>query len=182
MLVCILHPINIMVLNWPNCVAGGWTKSHPLPADKGRFGQFNLLAQKNQHVIQQILESDFVPAFTSPTLSYDEQILKKLRSLYSSCMDEENLDKLGEDPLVRFVQTIRDLFRGKSTEIGVAGIGEGEKKKKGLTAAISFMHSRGEHVASVFHDYNFTEYLSSQALTRSSRLMWKEILVWTRMR
>ena len=97
-------------------------------------------------------------------------------------MDEGKLDKLGEDPLVRFVQTIRDLFRGESTEIGVAGIGEGEKKKKGLTATISFMHSRGEHVASKFHDYNFIEYLSSQALTRSSHLMWTEILVWIRMR
>jgi hypothetical protein len=97
-------------------------------------------------------------------------------------MDEEKLDKLGKDPLVRFVQTIRDLFHGESTKIGLAGSGEGEKKEKDLTAAISFMHSRGEHVAFIFYDFNFIEYLPSQALTRFSRLMWTVILVWTRMR
>jgi endothelin-converting enzyme len=57
-------------------------------------------------------------------------------------MDEKRLDELGEDPLVYFVQTIRDLFRGESIEIGIAGDDEDEKRK-GLTAAISFLHSRG---------------------------------------
>src|ERR1700683_5224650 len=132
-------------------VAGGWTKSHPIPADKGRFGQFDILTWENQQVIQRILESDFAPASTSPARSYDEQILKKLRSLYSSCMDEKRLDELGEDPLVYFVQTIRDLFRGESIEIGIAGDDEDEKRK-GLTAAISFLHSRGKFVSCKYGD------------------------------
>lgn len=127
------------------CVAGGWIKAHPIPADKGLFGQFRVLGQENQQIIRDILESDVIPSFASATRSYDEQILKKLRGLYSSCMDENKLDQLGEEPLFKFVQTLRDLFRGKSTEISVAeDKDEDEKKRKGLTAALAFLHSRGE--------------------------------------
>lgn len=128
------------------CVAGGWTKAHPIPADKGRFGQFNVLAQENQQIIREILESDVIPLSTPATRSYDEQILKKLRGLYSSCMNEDKLDQLGEKPLFQFVQTIRDLFRGESTEMGVARGEDRDKdeESKGLTAALSYLHSRGE--------------------------------------
>jgi len=129
--------------NFYDYATGGWTKSHPIPADKGRYGQFNVLAQENQQVIQQILESDFIPAPSSLAYPYDKQILKKLRSLYASCMDEKRLDLLGEEPLLHFVQTTRDLFRGESTEIEVAGDDGDKKKRKGLTAAIAFLHSRG---------------------------------------
>jgi endothelin-converting enzyme len=66
-------------------------------------------------------------------------------------MDEKRLDELGEEPLVYFVQTIRDLFRGESIEIGIAGDDEDEKRK-GLTAAISFLHSRGKFVPCKYGD------------------------------
>lgn len=56
-------------------------------------------------------------------------------------MDEQRLDELGEEPLVELLQTIRDLFRGENAEIGITD--DEEKKRKGLTAAISFLHSRG---------------------------------------
>jgi len=62
-------------------------------------------------------------------------------------MDEKRLDLLGEEPLLHFVQTTRDLFRGESTEIEVAGDDGDKKKRKGLTAAIAFLHSRGEPVS-----------------------------------
>jgi endothelin-converting enzyme len=94
--------------------------------------------------MRQILESDFIPAYTSSAPPDDERILEKLRSLYFSCMNEERLDLLDKAPLVRFVETLRDLFRGEGTDIGVAG-DDGDQKKKGLTAAIAFLHSRGEY-------------------------------------
>lgn len=89
------------------------------------------------------MESDVTPSTLSLADSYDEQILKKLRGLYSSCMDEERLDARGEQPLKHFVQTVRDLFRSEGTVIGVAH-SQDEKKRNGLTAAIAYLHSRGE--------------------------------------
>jgi endothelin-converting enzyme len=130
--------------NFYDFATGGWIKAHPIPADKGLFGQFRVLGQENQQIIRDILESDVIPSFASARPSYDEQILKKLRGLYSSCMNEDKLDQLGEEPLFKFVQTLRDLFRGESTEISVAeDDDEDEKKRKGLTAALAFLHSRG---------------------------------------
>ncbi len=57
-------------------------------------------------------------------------------------MNEEKLDAIGAEPLVHFVQTLRKLFRGNTTEITDTE-GQDIKDKKGLTAALSFLHSRG---------------------------------------
>ena len=39
---------------------GGWLKAHPIPSDKGVFGNFEALAQQNRRVLQDILTSDEV--------------------------------------------------------------------------------------------------------------------------
>ncbi|KAJ7168203.1 hypothetical protein C8R43DRAFT_1121386 [Mycena crocata] len=117
---------------------GGWIAAHPLPADKGSFGQFEALSQDNKRVIQHFLET---PSATSSfTTDYDEQLLKKLRALYSSCLNENRLDEVGTEPLIHFVKTLRKLYRGQGLE--VTGELEG-KKSNNLTAAMAFLHSRG---------------------------------------
>lgn len=119
---------------------GGWLKSHPLPADKGAFGSFETLAQQNQQVLQQILEAPSTPVTSSS--SPDDQLLAKVRGMYASCLNEDQLDKIGAEPLLHFVQTLRNLFRGKSLEI--KSDSETQKNdKQGLTAALAFLHSRG---------------------------------------
>ncbi|KAJ7093237.1 hypothetical protein C8R44DRAFT_646354 [Mycena epipterygia] len=115
---------------------GGWIAAHPLPADKGSFGQFEALAQDNKRIIQHFLET---PSATSSfTTSYDEQLLGKLRGFYSSCLNENRLDEVGTEPLIHFVKTVQKLFRGKGLEITVK-----DEKLSGLTAAMAFLHSRG---------------------------------------
>ena len=81
----------------------------------------------------------------------DEQLLKKLRGLYNSCMNEDLLNARGATPLVRVVKKLRDLFTGKTTIVdAVTGEikaledeSENENDKKGLTAAVAYLHSRG---------------------------------------
>ncbi|KAJ6488601.1 Metalloprotease [Mycena vitilis] len=115
---------------------GGWIASHPLPADKGSFGQFEALSQDNKRVIQHFLET---PSATSSfTSSYDEQLLHKLRAFYSSCIREGRLDEIGTEPLINFVKTVQKLFRGEGFEVTPK-----EDDGKGLTAALAFLHSRG---------------------------------------
>jgi len=117
----------------------GWLKAHPLPADKSSYGNFEALAQQNQQVIQRIMESSDEIALESKD-PYDEEVLKKIRDMYTSCLNESLLDGIGGAPLEHFVRTIRKLFRGEDTEIGR----QGKKRKfKGLTAALAFLHSQG---------------------------------------
>jgi len=111
-------------------------KAHPLPGDKASYGNFERLAQQNQEVIRAILETE-----TSPSDSYDKALLKKLREFYTSCHNENELDQIGTGPLRHFVKTVRNLYQGKSLEISEEDAGD---KAKGLTAAVAFLHSRGQ--------------------------------------
>jgi len=119
-------------------IDGGWLASHPLPADKGSFGNFEALAQENKQIIKKILES------TPATSSIDDEILSKLQNLYASCLDETMLDDIGQEPLLHLVRTVRKLFKGNDTDI--TSTGTVDHHDKGLTAAITFLHSRGKQV------------------------------------
>ncbi|KAF4608964.1 hypothetical protein EYR40_001317 [Pleurotus pulmonarius] len=134
--------------NFYDYANGGWLAAHPLPADKGSFGNFEALAQQNKQLIQQILEGDRTPAYKTPAFmhapSYDEQLLKKLRGLYASCTDEKALNEIGVEPLWQVAHTVRKLFSGKSTEISAKDAeDDAETARKGLTSALAFLHSRG---------------------------------------
>jgi endothelin-converting enzyme len=116
---------------------GGWLKSHPLPADKSRFGQFEGLAKENKEIIKSILESS-----TASSGTVDDQLLTKLRDFYSSCLDENRLDEIGTAPLLHLVQTVRKLYNENTTSIFSSDETDGDKVQ-GLTAAVAFLHSRG---------------------------------------
>ena len=73
---------------------------------------------------------------------YDEVLLKKLRGLYQSCMDEDRLNELGDAPLKHMVQKIRELFRGKTTVVDALDAAPEERAR--LTATVAYLHSRGE--------------------------------------
>ncbi len=129
--------IALMLLNSPS--GGGWLKEHPLPADKSSFGNFDSLSIQNKQILQKILEA---PQPTSAAPTADEQILIKIRGMYASCLNETKLNEIGTKPLFHLVQTVRKLFRGNSTDISSA-TEEERTSKKGLTAALAFLHSRG---------------------------------------
>jgi endothelin-converting enzyme len=121
--------------------AGGWRRAHPLPSDKGDFSNFNLLFQENQQIVKDILETNGSISIASLEESADRQLLTKLRNLYYSCMDEDTLDQLGEGPLKDFVARVKKLYRGESTDI--TDPEDDDKRRKGLTSALAFLHSRG---------------------------------------
>ncbi|KAL4254086.1 Peptidase M13 [Abortiporus biennis] len=131
---------------------GGWLKAHPIPSDKGSIGNFELLTQDNRLLIQQILSQDSSSVYTSALQTepgalessehYDELLLRKLRGLYRSCMNEDLLNARGQDPLIRVVRTIGDLFSRKTTVVN--GVNKDEDAfPDGLTAAVAYLHSRG---------------------------------------
>jgi endothelin-converting enzyme len=87
-----------------------------------------------------MLEDD---SHLSASSSYDDQILKKLRDLYSSCMNENALDKRGIRPLVDIVQNVQRLYKGDKTTFPHSNDPDYvTKDRQGLTAALAYLHSR----------------------------------------
>lgn len=124
------------------CEDGGWLASHPLPADKSSYGQFEALAEASKQVVQRILES----ADTQEPLDsvFDQQILLKMRNMYQSCLNEDGLNELGTEPLLHFIKSLKSLYNGETTVIKRESSEELTQSKK-LTEALAFLHSRGTH-------------------------------------
>lgn len=153
---------------------GGWLKAHPLPSDKSSVGSFEILAEQNMRVIQDIMENpSSTPTFAT---SYDEEILKKLRGFYSSCTNEDRLDDIGMEPLLHFAKTVRRLYRGDDTDITSSSDDEG--KKNGFTAALAFLHSRGQLI--LFLRLSSRPYIHSQASQHCLTSILMEMLGSTR--
>ncbi|RPD66296.1 Metalloprotease [Lentinus tigrinus ALCF2SS1-7] len=140
--------------NFYDFANGGWLKSNPIPSDKGSFGHFEEIALQNRRLLQQILSEDASSHFSAASAlmsnPYDEMLLKKLRGMYDSCMDEDHLDDLGEAPLKDVTNKIRQLFRGKTTVVD-AEHSSSEKERDRLTATVAYLHSRG---ISALFDYS----------------------------
>ena len=116
---------------------GGWAKTHPIPSDKGSVANFGLLADENRQIIKRLLEGNVESAMDTESAE-DHQILKKLRGLYGSCMDEKELNKRGIKPLLKVVEEIQSLYRS-----GPERVTGNLLDRRGLTAALTFLHSRG---------------------------------------
>ncbi len=67
---------------------GNWVKNNPIPADQASWGRFNELAERNREVLHQILEQ----AAKATKRDANEQ---KIGDYYSSCMDEEAINRKG---------------------------------------------------------------------------------------
>jgi endothelin-converting enzyme len=125
---------------------GGWIESHPIPGDKGAINSFSVLSEQNAQVILKLLEGDS----SVQDDSWDDQLLRKIHILYTSCMDEARLDYLGQEPLQKFVNTIRKLYRGKTTNAYIMN------PRQGLSNALGYLHSRGKsHLVFLFPIYSF---------------------------
>ncbi len=97
-----------------------------------------------QGIIKEILEAP-IPKDLG---TYDRRTLKKVKDLYKECLDETKLDTVGMAPLLDVIRVVRNLYNG-STSIDPRSYSQGQNplsgsSSSGLTAAIAYMHSRGE--------------------------------------
>ncbi|MEO6334410.1 MAG: M13 family metallopeptidase N-terminal domain-containing protein, partial [Pyrinomonadaceae bacterium] len=88
---------------------GTWLRSTQIPASESRWGTFNILADNNNSLLREILETS---AKTKAAKGTDAQLIG---DYYSSCMDQAAINKAGIKPIKRFlrdidkVQTVADL-------------------------------------------------------------------------
>jgi predicted metalloendopeptidase len=98
---------------------GGWMKNNPIPADQAAWGRFSQLIERNRTALRAILEEAAAASKRTP----NEQ---KIGDYYSSCMDEDAINKKGIAVLKPEFDRIDAL-----------------KDKSGLPALIAHLHAEG---------------------------------------
>ena len=127
---------------------GGWIASHQLPRGESEVSSFTELSLGNKQIIQEIIAS------TSPDEAdnqYDAELLSKLHAFYSSCINEKQLDVIGQSPLLDVVHVIKSKFRdGRRTRVAEKSgqtpfptVHE-HGASDSLTAALAYVHSLGK--------------------------------------
>ncbi len=100
---------------------GNWLATHPLPADRTRFGRMHELAERNELIVRGILER---AAARTTGRTANEQ---KVGDYYASCMAEPVIEAKGSQPLqpllrdIDGVQEVADLMQlaARLNRIGV---------------------------------------------------------------
>jgi putative endopeptidase len=82
---------------------GNWAKNNPIPADQARWGNFGLLAERNQWLLYKDLE---VAANPSPSRTPLEA---KYGDFYASCMNVDAVNQKGAAPLKPSLDRIAEL-------------------------------------------------------------------------
>jgi putative endopeptidase len=103
---------------------GRWIADTEIPADRGRYGSFDMLreqAEKHVHaIIEEVAQGSPAPG----------AIAAKVGDLYASFMDEERIERLGTEPLaadlerIRSIESATDLMRalGVFAREGIHGL------------------------------------------------------------
>ena len=73
---------------------GSWIKSHPVPPDKSRYGEFAIVEDRTYDRVKGILESA-----ASNTSAPDGSLEQKIGKFYSMGMDNATLEKQHLDPI-----------------------------------------------------------------------------------
>ena len=85
-------------------VNGGWIKSHPVPADKYRYGQIEIIEDRTYDHIKGIVEST-----ANNTSSPEGSLEQKIGDFYLVGMDNVTLDKQHLDPIKDKLKMIDDI-------------------------------------------------------------------------
>jgi putative endopeptidase len=73
---------------------GGWLKATAIPADRGRYGSFEEVADRNRAILRQILEE------TAARTDWPKgSVRQKVGDFYAAGMDEAAIEKAGTKPL-----------------------------------------------------------------------------------
>ena len=84
---------------------GNWNKDNPIPSDKVRWGRFDELGERNNYLLYEELKA----AADAPKTP----LQTKYGDFFASCMNTDEVDKLGAKPLAPVLAAIDSLKSGK---------------------------------------------------------------------
>jgi putative endopeptidase len=107
---------------------GGWIKNHPIPADHSSWATFNMLHDRNEEVLRQILEEAAKAKGAAPGPNW-----QKIGDFYASCMDESQIEAAGLKPLDPEFQRIREITDRPALAVEIARL-----QREGVGAVFGF--------------------------------------------
>ena len=104
----VIDPANLDIAVQPGAdfyqfANGGWIKKNPMPEDYSRYGQFDILAEKNNKMMQELVQEILAKSNKS---GFEAQLIA---DFYNSGMDSALIEKRGLEPLQSELKKIKDL-------------------------------------------------------------------------
>ena len=121
---------------------GGWRASHPLPADKARFGRYDEMSQNNQKKLAAILEAAAKPGAPG-TPGPDAALEKQVGDYYAACMDEKSIEAKGTTPIAPLLKRV-DAVKDKASLLDAVA----ELNELGIPTLFNFHSTPDPHEAS----------------------------------
>jgi putative endopeptidase len=115
---------------------GTWLKNTPIPASKTRWGSFDALAEESSQALKKLLED------AASSKAGKTPLEQKVGDLYSSAMDSLAIEKLGYQPIQKYLDAINRLpnkeavikhinfLRANSISSSLYRIGVGQDSKR----------------------------------------------------
>ena len=107
---------------------GNWAKNNPIPADQVRWGNFGMLAERNQWLLYKDLEAAAKPSPTRTPLE------AKYGDFYASCMNVDAVNQKGAAPL----KPALDRVAGLTDKKQLASVLTGLEREDGTDALFNF--------------------------------------------
>jgi len=105
---------------------GTWLKNNPIPSDRPEWGRFDELAERNQAILREILDS------ASRRSASGSAIDQKIGAFYQACMDEKVVEQKGDSPLKPELDRIRAIHDLPSLTLEI-----GRLQRMGVDAVFS---------------------------------------------
>ncbi len=82
---------------------GGWMKQNPIPDEFSRYGSFDVLAERNNELVKNIMTS------AAESVAEPGSITQKIGDFYNTGMDTEKIEKQGISPLQDILEKIESI-------------------------------------------------------------------------
>lgn len=81
---------------------GGWIRRNPIPKSYNDYSTFTKLSKVIEGELKELLQDSRM----SDDQGYENEALVKTKHFYSSCMDEQEIERLGPRPMLDFIRKI----------------------------------------------------------------------------
>ncbi len=122
---------------------GNWIKNNPIPASEGRWTAFNIVAERNNLLLKQILETAAKAKITDP-----ESAQAKVGMFYRVAMDTVKLDKQGFRAITALLNQVEMITNPNQIAEQIAQL-----HIKGIPAAFAFEVSQDVKNSNIYTTY-----------------------------